>query len=122
MPALKTDTTVQPTLDMPLNQKQTAALRIKFSLYAKTVADIKALEATKDELKAKIALVREEAGVTSLTLDGYKTTVVAPVRSTLNIKKLFAMGVTEAMIKEATDVVPGTAYEKISLPSTKGDE
>ena len=110
------------TPDIELTPKVRQALMAEFRLYARLQAEIAALEAKKDAAKARITDIREEAGAVTLAIDGYRTTMVSPVRSTLNVKKLFAQGVTPAMIEKATDTVPGKSYEKVTLPSTKGDE
>jgi hypothetical protein len=72
-----------------------------------------------DERKAKIGAWREEVGVTSLDLEGFKVTFVLNLRSFLDKQKLIEMGVTTEMLEEATITKPGKPYEKITCPGEK---
>jgi hypothetical protein len=94
----------------------------KLKVYAELRQQLKAIEAAMDKEKAEIGKVREEIGVTSLALDGFKVTQVTNLRSTLDKKKLIEMGVTTDMLEEATVTTPGRPYEKITCPGDKTRE
>lgn len=65
----------------------------------------------------------EEAEQTSLDIEGYKATIIAPVKTRLDPKKLIALGVSADIIEKATISTPGTPYVKITTPGQKsGDE
>ncbi len=111
-----TTTTTQELVLKP--QLKTKLLR-KLKAYAELRLQIKALEETLDGYKADIGTMREEAGVQTLSLEGFKVTQIAGVRKTLNHMKLVAMGVSLEMIDEATESKPNRPYEKISCPGDK---
>lgn len=72
--------------------------------------------------KGEIGLLREEAGVNTLELEGFKVTQICGTRKTLNSQKLIAMGVSTEMLEEATETKPNRPYEKISVPGEKTSE
>ena len=98
-------------------------LRVKLmkrlKVYNELKGQIAALELAKDKEKAAIELMREEVGVTSFSLEGYKVTQVTNLRSTLDKKKLVELGVTTAQIEEATVTKPGKPYLKITVPGER---
>ena len=97
-------------------------LRVKLSrrlkVYAELRTQLKALELAMDKEKTEIGKIREQVGVTSLTLDGFKVTEVINIRSTLDKKKLVELGVTTAQIEQATVTKPGKPYTKITCPGS----
>lgn len=110
----KEEVTIKPALKTKLLKK--------LKVYAELRQQLKAIEAAMDKEKAEIGKVREEIGVTSLALDGFKVTQVTNLRSTLDKKKLIEMGVTTDMLEEATVTTPGRPYEKITCPGDKTRE
>lgn len=70
--------------------------------------------------KGEIGLLREEAGVNTLELEGFKVTQICGTRKTLNHQKLIAMGVSTEMLEDATEVKPNKPYEKVTCPGEKG--
>lgn len=115
----KLTTAIETKTELKLAPTIRRRLLTELAVYARLDEQLKALELAKSKQKGKIDTLREEVGVDSLTIDGYKVTVVAPTRSKLEPKKLIALGVSQAMIEEATVVVPGKAYLKISLPGER---
>lgn len=61
---------------------------------------------------------------TSLVIDGYKTTLVAPTRKKFDAKKFVALGGDLDLYHAANIDTPGALYVKISPPGAKdyGDE
>lgn len=122
MPSLSTDTQTEQITDAtqilrPVVQKR---LQAAFKQYEDVSTQIALLEEQKAQVKKAIAAIRDGAGVTSLELAGYKTTLVSPVSSRIDPKRLLAQGITEAQIKAATVVKPGASYEKVTTPKIKG--
>ncbi len=113
--ALTVTTTQTTTVELKPALKTKLLKRLK--VYADLRAQLKSIEAEMDAEKTSIGLLREEAGVNSLALEGYTVTQVCGLRKILDHKKLIAMGVTIGMIEEATDTKPNRPYEKISCPS-----
>jgi hypothetical protein len=91
-------------------------LLTKLRVYQELATQVKTLQAAMAKGRDEIDVLREETGEKSLSLDGFKATLVEPVRSKLIPKKLLAQGVTWAMIEAATEIKPGKAYCKISCP------
>lgn len=96
----------------------------KLKVYAALRTQLKAIEAQMETEKAAIGVLREEAGVSTLALEGFKVTQVSNLRTSLNKMKLIEMGVTTEMLDEATETKPGKPYEKITCPGDKahGDD
>src|SRR3981189_554713 len=111
MPLTMTTTT---TTEVVLKPRLKAKLLTKLKAYADRRTRFKALEAEMEAQKGEIGLLREEAGVTTLTLEGFKVTQICGLRKTLDQQKLIAMGVSTEMLEEATDTKPNRPYEKIS--------
>lgn len=119
--------TAQPDVDVEakpfdattLAPKVQTTLRQKLLEYQRNSAQIKKLEAAQDALKAEVGAIQEEVGETSMTIDGFTVTLVAPTRSTLNKKRLIALGCAPAWLVEATDITPTASYYKITQPGEK---
>ncbi len=80
-----------------------------------------ALKSAMDKRKANIGVIREEVGVDTLALEGFRVTKVQGTTSSIDKKKLVELGCAMAWIEEATVIKPKRAYEKISLPGEKDD-
>lgn len=96
-----------------------------------SLATYATLKAKYDELGEQLAKAKgtvedafEATGEMKLEIEGFKTTLVSPIRTKLDPKKLIAQGVTTAQIEAATITQPGKSYVKITLPGDKerGDE
>jgi hypothetical protein len=106
--------TVEQTVT--LTTAQQIKLRKELREYAKLSVQIKELEAKKKAANAKIAEVREEAGLDTFELDGFSVTLVAPVREVLDHKKLIALGCKLEWLEKATVLTPTAAYTKVTAP------
>lgn len=99
------------------------ALRLKlskeFRLYGQLKSQLDAITQAMDKSKAVIASIREQSGEASLSLDGYKTTLISPIRSKFNPKKFVADGGDLSIYNNAVESVPSKSYEKITLPGQK---
>jgi hypothetical protein len=91
----------------------------RLRVYAELRAQLKAIESAMDKEKSEIGLLREEAGVDKLAIEGFSVAYVTNLRSTLSKPKLVAMGVTMEMIEDATEVKPGKPYTKVTCPGDK---
>jgi hypothetical protein len=111
-------TTTQITLKPQVRRKLLTELKVYVELKEqREVLDL-AMRTHRDSVE-NILL---ETGESSLALDGFKVTLVAPVRKVLDHKKLIALGVTTEQIQRATVEVPGKPYPKISWGGKNGDE
>ncbi len=118
MSVATTVSTVTKT-DVKIKPRIKTALMAELQAYAALRAQLKGIEAEMDQKKAKIGRFREEIGVTSLDLEGFKITQVTSLRSTLDKAKLIEMGVTTEMLEEATVTKPGKPYERVTCPGDK---
>jgi hypothetical protein len=87
--------------------------------YAVLKTQIKELTAMADELKGEIGAMREEAGVTSLGLEGFKVTQVTNTRTVLDKALLMENGVSPAQIENSTISKPGKSYTKVTCPGDR---
>lgn len=104
----RSETTIEPKL-----RKQ---LLTKLQNYQRLHAQFKALETALATIREEIGTLRDDTGEMSITLDGFKVTLVAGERKKLNQKKLIALGCAPAWITEATDIRPTKSYNKVTLP------
>mgnify|MGYP001575939095 FL=1 len=99
-------------------------LKRKLLTELKTYAELKfQRDAIDQALKGHKGTIEEclgEAGETTLSVEGFKTTMVSPVRSILDKKKLIEQGVSTAQIENATVNVTSRSYLKITCPGEKG--
>ena len=123
MPALATSPTATTTTthEIKLKPKVRRELLTELRTY-------QTLKAQRDELDRRlkghrdlIDAIRDETGESSLMLEGFKVTQVAPVRHVLDEKRLIMQGVTTEQIEKATIDVQTKPYVKISCPGG-GDE
>jgi hypothetical protein len=112
-------TAVAEEPEVELAPKVRLNLTQKFIEYAGLRQRVKELEAQAESVKADIALIRENEGAITLSVNGYRTTLVGGTRKTLNKKKLIALGCAAAWIEMATEEKPTREYEKITLPGEK---
>jgi hypothetical protein len=113
--------TTTQTTELKLSPRLKSKLLQKLKTYAELRTRFKALEAEMEAQKGEIGLLREEAGVQSLALEGFKVAEITGLRKTLNPMKLIAMGVSVDMLEEATEVKPNKPYTKITVPGEKSD-
>lgn len=120
MPRLSVTTTVVE--QVKLSPKLKRELQTTLKDYAGHHTNAKLYEGKAKACRGRVEEIMEEAGETALEVDGFKATLIAPVRKTLNIKKLIAKGVSMDIIDACYDETPGTAYVKVTVPGAKGDD
>ena len=118
--ALAATTTITKTVTLKPTLRRKLVTELK--AYAELKVQLAALEHALKKHKTAIEECVFESGETSLTVDGFKATMVAPVTSRLDKQRLVALGVTTAMIEEATITTPGRPYLKVTIPGTREDE
>jgi hypothetical protein len=114
MAALQVTTTVTQTVELSPQLKRQLLNELK--AYQGLHAQREALELALANKKANIGKLRERSGEKSLELEGYKISLVEPVRKELDRKKFVELGGSLAMLENATVSRPTKSYEKISLP------
>lgn len=122
MPALSTNattTTVQTvTLKPSLRKKLLLALRT----YTTLKDTEKIAKAAKDKQRGIVGECLEEVGESTLKLEGYTATFVAPTKKTLDRKRFVQLGGDLAMLDAAYVEQPVNAYVKVTCPGMKEDE
>lgn len=111
--------TTNQTQEVSLKPALKSKLLRELKAYAALRTDLKAIEAALDKHKGVIRGLREEAGVESLSIEGFKTSNVTSLRSSLDKQRLLAMGLTMEMLDEATITKPGKPYERVTCPGEK---
>ena len=96
------------------------ALRAKLAIRLKRWAELqhvaKLAAESAEKAKAAVGEVHTEIGMTSISADGYTVTLVQGIRNELSKEKLIALGVTTAMLADATVSKPNKPYLKITEP------
>jgi len=121
MPTLDTTVTVSTTKDIKLKPTLRMKLLKALRTYGELRSQRKVIELAMDKHKAVISDLRDETGEQSLSLEGYTTTLVAPIRKKFNARKFVSLGGDIAIYNQAMDDVPSRAYEKITVPGSKDD-
>jgi hypothetical protein len=111
-------TTTEITLAPAIRRKLLTELRT----YAQLHEQKKALELAMDKIKGKVAAIRDETGEQSLKLEGFTTTLVAPIRKKFNEKKFVRLGGDLELYNQAVEETLTKPYEKITCPGSKDDE
>jgi hypothetical protein len=121
MPSLAQTVTTTTTTQV----KIAPAIKRKLMTELRAYADLKtkrdALDAAMKKSRSKVEDCLGDIGESSLTVDGFRTTLVAPVRTTLSEEKLIAQGVTVDQIAAAKVQTPTKAYVKITCPGEKDE-
>jgi hypothetical protein len=91
-------------------------LLTKLKMYQELALQLATIKGAMAKGRDDIDALREETGEKSLAIEGFKATLVEPIRSKLEPKKLLAQGVTLAMLELATVVKPGKPYLKVTCP------
>lgn len=81
---------------------------------------LKALEKEKSELAAAGVKILAKAGVKSVMVGDLRTTLIAGTSSRISATKLYKLGVSEKIIKKATDETPWTSL-KVTPPKENGE-
>lgn len=101
-------------------------LKTKLSKALQTYAGLrdqrKAADSAMKKTRGSIEDILGEIGESNLSLNGFKTSLVAPVRTTLSEAKLLALGVDPDIIAKAKVSTPTTPYVKVTCPGEKDDE
>lgn len=121
MPRLSQTVTTTTTTVVKLTPALKKKLIVELKTYTSLRDQKKALELAMKKHSGAVEEIMETAGESSLEVDGFKTTIIAPVRKKLDPKRLVALGVSTETIAKATTEVPGTPYVKISKAGEKDE-
>ena len=117
--ALTATTTHQLTIAPQIKRKLLLALRT----YVELNEQAKAIKLAKAKQMTVVEGIQTELGESSIDIDGYKSTIVAPIRKVLDKKKFIALGGNLDIYEAAMIDTPSKAYAKITAPgTTNGDD
>lgn len=119
MPSATVTTTT--TQEVKLKPQVKRKLLTELRAYAQLKSERDALDHAMKGHKASIEELMETTGESSLSVEGFKTTLVAPVKRTLDRKRLRMAGVTEAQLDAGTIETPTKPYIKVTVPGSKED-
>lgn len=79
------------------------------------------LEGLADAERQQLQAILEEDGIDKALIDGFNVAIVRGTSSSLDKKKLVALGVTEAQLAMATTTKPKKPYVAVRKAGEKGD-
>ena len=113
--AVETTQTVEVKLKPSLKRKLLNELTAYHALHTQ----LKAIEAQMAAHKVTLEACVIESGEQSLELEGFKTTLVFPVRSKLDKRLFVQQGGTLAQLENATVATPAKHYLLITVPGAQ---
>lgn len=122
MPKLSQTVTTTTTKVVKLTPALKKKLLVELKTYTSLRDQKKALELAMKKHSGTVEEIMETAGEASLEVDGFKTTLIAPVKKKLDPKRLVTLGVSTETIAKATTETPGTPYVKISKAGEKSED
>jgi hypothetical protein len=124
MPKLQASVTTTTTHVVKLSPAVKRELLTKLKTYASLKSQRDAIDHAMKGHRTGVEEIMEKVGEASLSVEGFKTTIIAPVRKgKFNPKKAVALGIPMEKILKAMDPdEPGTSYVKITVPGDKDDE
>ena len=111
-------TTHQLVLKPTIKKKLLLALRT----YVELGAQKKALDLARSKQSKIVEDIQVELGESSLDIEGFKSTIVAPVRHTLDKKRYVALGGDLDLLERSMVDTPGKSYVRITPPNGNGSE
>ena len=116
--AITATTTHQLKLAPQLKKKLLLALRT----YVELGAQKKALDLARSKQSKIVEDIQVELGESSLDIEGFKSTIVAPVRHTLDKKRYVALGGDLDLLERSMVDTPGKSYVRITPPGATYDD
>ena len=115
------------TQDVHLSAGVRARIVTHLYTYAELTAELKRLEEERTAALERIEHAFEDAGEgvaldNGVAISGFRLKVVRRIVKTLDKKRLIGMGVSVAMLEEATVSHPAKRYLKVTLPGASNHE
>lgn len=121
MPRLETQVTTTVKNEVKLSPRVRRTLLVNLKEYAALKTQRDAIDHAMVKHKTVVGGILDESGAKSLELEGFRTTIVAPVREVLDEKMLITLGVPPDVIQQAKVKRETTPYVKISQLGVKED-
>lgn len=116
MPKLQQTVVVSTEQQIVLAPKIRQKLLTELRAYQKEKAKLDAAQAEMDKIKAKVQAIREDTGEESISLEGFTSTLVAPIREVFDEKLFVRLGGDLDVYNGAKVPTPSKSYEKITVP------
>lgn len=124
MPSLKAAVvaTATTTHEIKLSPQVKKKLLTAYRTYAELSLQKKAIKAAQAKLAKTVEDIQVDLGETHLEVDGFKSTIVAPVQRKLDKKLFVSLGGRLDLLEAASPGKPGKSYVKITAPGAKDEE
>ena len=116
MPALVTTVTATTSHELQLSPVIRRRLVTQLRSYQELLTRRTSLEMEMASCRAAVAEIQTELEESSIELEGFKSTLVAPMKSVFDKKKFVRLGGRLDLIEAATSKVPGKVYVRITPP------
>ena len=116
MPALATTITATTSHELKLSPVIRRRLVTWLRSYQELAAKRTAIEAEMALCRTGVAEIQTELEESSIELEGFKSTLVAPMKSVFDKKTFVRLGGRLDLIEAATSKVPGKVYVRITPP------
>mgnify|MGYP001583975760 CR=1 FL=1 len=123
MPTMTTAVTATTTHQLVIAPQLKRKLLLALKTYTELAAQAKVLALAKKKQSGIVEGIQTELGESSIDIDGYKSTIVAPIRKVFDKKKFITLGGNLDIYEAAMVDTPRRAYAKITAPgATNGDD
>lgn len=109
-------TTIQEITLKPAVRKR---LLNELQTYAALSTQRAIIDAKMAAARSVVEDIQTELEESSITIEGFKSTIVAPTRSVFDRKKYVQLGGRLDLIEAATSKVPGKSYLRITAPGDR---
>ena len=116
MPALATTVTATTSHELQLSPAIRRRLVTQLRSYQELLTRRTSLEMEMASCRAAVAEIQTELEESSIELEGFKSTLVAPMKSVFDKKTFVRIGGRLDLIEAATSKVPGKVYVRITPP------
>ena len=116
MPTATVSVTATTTHQIVIAPQIKRKLLLALKTYTELAAQAKVLELAKKKQGSIVEGIQTELGESSIDIDGYKSTIVAPIRKVLDRKRFVALGGNLDILDKAMIDTPSKAYPKITAP------
>lgn len=119
MPSVKQTVIATTTQEIRLAPKVRQRLLMELRVYKELKAQRDAIDSAMEKHKGVIGAIRDDTGEMSLSIEGFKTTLVAGSRKKFDPKKFVTLGGDLDTYNAAVTEKLNKPYEKITCPGDK---
>ena len=116
MPALATTVTATTSHELQLSPAIRRRLVMQLREYQELAVQRTRIDEAMTNCRTVVAEIQTELEESSVEIEGFKSTLVAPMKSVFDKKKFVRLGGRLDLIEAATSKVPGRVYVRITPP------